>query len=88
MTTEQKGESHEQGYGEPGTVSALYIFRHARRWTQAELGRRAGGLTQETISRIERGLERPRTSTKARLAEALQQPEDKLFPEPSKERSE
>ncbi len=88
MTTEQRAAAYEQGYGESGTVSALYIFRHARRWTQAELGRRAGGLTQETISRLERGLERPRASTRARLAEALQQPEDKLFPEPSKERSE
>lgn len=79
MTSERTAESYEPRYGDRPTVSPLYLVRHSRRWTQGELARRAG-LTQETVSRLERGLERPRASTRARLAEALGQPEQLLFP--------
>ncbi len=65
-------------------VPALYLLRHARRWSQEDLGERAGGLTRETVSRIERGVEKPRPATQARLAAALGQPVGVVFP-PEKE---
>ncbi len=80
MTSKPQAASYEPDYGEPRLASPLYLFRHLRRWTQAELAERAG-LTQETISRLERGLERPRTSTRARLAEALGFDAEVVFPE-------
>ncbi len=79
MKNPRETAPYEPRYDERPTVSALYLFRHGRRWTQGDLARRAG-LTQETVSRLERGLERPRASTRARLAEALGQPEQLLFP--------
>lgn len=84
MTSEQTDEeavtSYERGYGGAGTPNGLYLFRHHRRWTQRALAERAG-LTQETVSRIERGHEQPRVATKTRLAAALGAPVEVLFPE-------
>lgn len=59
---------------------ALYLLRHARRWSQGELGQRAE-LTRESVSRIERGVEAPRPATQARLAAALGWPVETVFPD-------
>jgi len=80
MTSETQAVSYEPRYEGARSANPLYLFRHARRWTQGELAERAG-LTQETISRLERGLERPRAITRARLAEALGYAVEVVFPE-------
>ena len=48
----------------------LREVRESRLMTQGELARRAG-VTAITISRLERGMHRPRFATVRRLAEAL-----------------
>jgi transcriptional regulator with XRE-family HTH domain len=48
----------------------LVELRHARKWTQAELGKRAD-LSREYVMRIEAGLHDPSLGKAARLADAL-----------------
>ena len=48
----------------------LIELRHARKWTQAELGKRAD-LSREYVMRIEAGLHDPSLGKAARLADAL-----------------
>jgi len=62
-------------------VAVLRLARVARGWSQADLSR-ASGLTPSTISRLECGHEQPLEQTVRRLAEALDFPASKLFPEP------
>lgn len=80
MKSDQAATSYDTSYDGGPTASPLYLHRHLRRWTQSELGARSG-LTQEAVSLIERGLQRPRPATKARLAAALSVPVKGLFPE-------
>lgn len=49
----------------------LRALRKARGWTQERLGREADGMTQEYVSRLERGRIDPSTRTMDRLAKAL-----------------
>jgi DNA-binding XRE family transcriptional regulator len=78
--------SYEQGYEQPPTATLLFVLRHVRRLTQKGLGELAGGLSQETISRIETGVQVPRLETCIRLARALDIPADVLFPKQDGER--
>jgi transcriptional regulator with XRE-family HTH domain len=56
----------------------LVELRHARKWTQAELGQRAD-LSREYVMRIEAGLHDPSLSKAARLAAALDVSLDELM---------
>ena len=53
-----------------GVARRVRRYRDAKGWTQAQLATRCG-LAPATISRVERGLERPAGRTVAALAEAL-----------------
>lgn len=72
--------SYDQGYEAGTTPTLVFVLRHMRRLTQKQLGDLAGGLTQETISRIETGVQAPRIETRLRLARALDVPVEVLFP--------
>ena len=48
--------------------------RERNGWDQAELARRIGGVTQQTVSRSERGGSRPRREMVARMAETFEAP--------------
>ena len=60
-------------------MERLRAIREARFMTQGELAAKAG-LTNATVSRLERGRRRPRLSTIRRLAEALGVPPSALAP--------
>jgi transcriptional regulator with XRE-family HTH domain len=72
--------SHLAGYeGERSPATPLYLIRHLKHWSQAELADRAG-CTRETISHLERGAQRPKLETAASLSHVLGVPVDVLFP--------
>jgi transcriptional regulator with XRE-family HTH domain len=71
--------SQVEGYDERLTTSPLYLFRHLKHWSQAELAKRAG-VTRETVSHLERGAQRPKLETAAGLSHALGVPVEVLFP--------
>ncbi|MFS8534858.1 MAG: helix-turn-helix domain-containing protein [Limnochordales bacterium] len=58
----------------------LTALREAAHMTRAKLGQLAG-CTGQTIGRIEAGKHRPSLYLAARIAEALNQPIDVVFPE-------
>lgn len=66
-------------YAEEATASPLYLFRHLKRWSQAELAERAQ-IGRDTVSHLESGFQRPRIDTANRLSLALEVPVDVLFP--------
>jgi transcriptional regulator with XRE-family HTH domain len=63
----------------------LFLFRHLRHLTQAELASLAD-VSRDTISHLENGEQVPRTDTAHRLAAALGVPLDILFPTDADER--
>jgi len=74
------------GRGEAGTELARRVAAARLRsgLTQAQLAE-ASGVTDETISRIERGRYEPAVSTLFRLAEALEVSLDRLAGDPARE---
>ena len=54
-----------------GVAHQVKMNRMARGWTQKELGRRAGGIMQNAISRIESGAANPTMATLVSIAHAL-----------------
>lgn len=67
-------------YASPETAPALFLLRHSRRLTQAELAALAG-ISRESVGKIERGDERPRRKTAQKLAVALGWPVETVFPD-------
>ena len=80
------GAASSGGRAEAGPELAKRVAAARQRsgLTQAELAE-ASGVTDETISRIERGRYEPAVSTLFRLAEALEISLDRLAGEPARE---
>src|SRR5688572_14054620 len=74
---EAEGRAAPAGPGHALVADRLRRYRNERRWTQADLARKAG-LSPDTVSRIERG-ERPRPRTAQALADAIGVPVERLL---------
>jgi transcriptional regulator with XRE-family HTH domain len=57
----------------PAIAAAIREMREARRWTQAQLGQRAG-MRQQQVARLESATANPRAQTLERVAAALGEP--------------
>ena len=56
----------------PGDI--VRIYRENRRWTQADLGRKIGGVAKQNVSQIERGIRRITGHMAIRLARVFNVP--------------